>query len=107
VVAIASGASDSVLEAVNLCAPHGIVLCIAIFPEPIPLDATALVYREAEVRASFTYTPDDFRGVLELLASRTLALDRFVTRTGKLEDAADLFAGMDRNMDYVKVMLIP
>jgi 2-desacetyl-2-hydroxyethyl bacteriochlorophyllide A dehydrogenase len=107
VVAVASGASASMLEAVGLCAPHGRIVCIAIFPEPIPLDATALVYREAEIRASFTYTAEDFRGVLDLVEAGALELERFVTRTGVLEEAPGLFARMDDGMDYMKVLLHP
>jgi 2-desacetyl-2-hydroxyethyl bacteriochlorophyllide A dehydrogenase len=104
VVLVASGAADSMLEAVQLCAPHGRIVCIAIFPEAIPLDATALVYREAEIRASFTYTPDDFRGVIALLDSGSLELGRFVTRTASLDEAAELFMRMDDGMDYIKVL---
>jgi L-iditol 2-dehydrogenase len=104
VVAIASGAPSSLLEAVELCRPNGVIVLISIYSEPILADATRMVLREVEVRASLTYTPKDFREATRLINSRGIDLRPFITRRVPLDQAASIFREMDDGLDYIKVM---
>jgi threonine dehydrogenase-like Zn-dependent dehydrogenase len=104
VVAVASGARSSLLEAVELARPGGVIVVISIFPENIPVDATRMVYREVDVRASLTYTPKDFREATRLVNTRMLDLRPYVTRRVGLEQAVTTFREMDSGLDYIKVM---
>jgi threonine dehydrogenase-like Zn-dependent dehydrogenase len=64
-----------------------------------------MVLREAQVRASLTYTATDFREATRLVNSRGVDLRSFVTRRVGLEQVPDAFREMDGGLDYVKVMI--
>ena|SRR5579859_2558680 len=103
-VAVTSGATQSLVDALNLCSPRGVVVLIAIYPEHIPFDGTRAVYREAEVRPSFCYTRDDFAGMTELINRGLFDLKPFITRRVPLEHAPELFQAIEGGLDHVKVI---
>jgi 2-desacetyl-2-hydroxyethyl bacteriochlorophyllide A dehydrogenase len=105
VVAVASGAHDSLLEAARLLRPQGVVALVSLFPEHVPVDGTAMVLREVQVRASLTYTATDFREATRLVNGRGVDLRPFVTRRIGLEQVPEAFREMDGGLDYVKVMI--
>ena len=105
VVAVASGAPTSLIEAARLCRPQGVVMLVSIYPEPVPVDGTAMVLREIQVRSSLTYTATDFREATRLVNTRTVDLRSFVTRRVSLEQAPAAFREMDGGLDYVKVLI--
>jgi 2-desacetyl-2-hydroxyethyl bacteriochlorophyllide A dehydrogenase len=105
VVAVASGARDALLEAARLCRPQGVIALVSLFPEHVPLDGTAMVLREVQVRSSLTYTAADFRESTRLVNTRGVDLRPFITRRVGLEEAPAAFREMDAGLDYVKVMI--
>lgn len=104
VVVVTSGAQDSLLQAVELCRPQGVVVVIAIYPEPVLLDPTRVVYREAQIRGSFTYTRRDFLEATRLVNEGIVDVKPLITHRVGLTDAPRMFQEMDAGLDHMKVM---
>jgi threonine dehydrogenase-like Zn-dependent dehydrogenase len=58
-----------------------------------------------ELRASLTYSPDDFRLTAQMISDRSLDAEAFITQQYALDNAADAFSDIAGGMDHVKVIL--
>ena len=105
VVFVTSPNDSGLMDAVQLARPGGRVVQVAIYGRQIPFDATQAVLREVEVRASLTYSPDDFRLTAEMISDRSLDAGAFITHRYGLDRAADAFSDIADGMDHVKVIL--
>jgi L-iditol 2-dehydrogenase len=106
VVLLTSPNPDGLTNAVALARPGGVVVQVAIYGEAIEIDATQAVLKEVEMRASLTYSPDDFRLTTELIRDGHLAAERFITRRYSMWNAPQAFDDIAAGLDHVKVMLI-
>jgi (R,R)-butanediol dehydrogenase/meso-butanediol dehydrogenase/diacetyl reductase len=105
VVLVTSPNDSGLIDAVELARPGGRVVQVAIYGRQIPFDATRAVLREVEVRASLTYSPDDFRLTSELIRDGSIDAGAFITHRYALDDAGQAFSDIAQGMDHVKVIL--
>jgi L-iditol 2-dehydrogenase len=105
VVFVTSPNDSGLIDAVQLARPGGRVVQVAIYGRRIPLDATQAVLREVEIRASLTYSPDDFRLTAEMISEGSLDAGAFITHRYALDRAGDAFSDIAEGMDHVKVIL--
>jgi 2-desacetyl-2-hydroxyethyl bacteriochlorophyllide A dehydrogenase len=105
VVFVTSPNDSGLIDAVQLARPGGRVVQVAIYGREIPFDATQAVLREVEVRASLTYSPDDFRLTAQMISDGTLDAEAFITHRYALDDAAVAFSDIASGLDHVKVIL--
>ncbi len=61
--------------------------------------------REVELRASLTYSPDDFRLTARMISEKSLDAGAFITHRYALDRARDAFSDIAEGMDHVKVIL--
>jgi len=74
----------------------------------VEISQIALIAKEAQIRASFSYRPADFTDALDLIASGAMPADRLITAVEPLERAADMFDELRRpGSPQVKVILRP
>ena len=94
--------------AVQLVAAEGTVVLVGALDEPVEISQIALIAKEAQIRASFSYRPADFTDALDLIASGAMPADRLITAVEPLERAADMFDELRRpGSPQVKVILRP
>jgi L-iditol 2-dehydrogenase len=105
VVFVTSPNDSGLIDAVQLARPGGRIVQVAIYGRRIPFDATQAVLREVELRASLTYSPDDFRLTAQMVSDGSLAAGAFITHRYGIEDAAAAFSDIASGMDHVKVIL--
>lgn len=105
VVFVTSPNADGLTQAISLARPGGRVVQVAIYGQSIPIDATQAVLREVEIRASLTYTPDDFRLTTEMIRDGLLDTQSFITQRYSIWDAKTAFSDIAGGMNHVKVML--
>ncbi len=97
--------ANGLTDAIALARPGGRIVQVAIYGAPVPIDATQAVLREVEVRASLTYSPDDFRLTTEMIRRGVLDAQAFITQRYSIWDAGAAFADIAGGMSHVKVML--
>jgi 2-desacetyl-2-hydroxyethyl bacteriochlorophyllide A dehydrogenase len=101
----ATGATTMVQRAAELVRPRGTVVVIALYPQPVRLDATLVVQRELVLRGTAMVTPDDFRDALVLLDSGAVRAAPLITHRRRLDQIVDAFeAQLDRE-SAVKVLI--
>jgi L-iditol 2-dehydrogenase len=105
VVFVTSPNPEGITDAINLARPGGRIVQVAIYGRPLPIDATQAVLREVEIRATLTYSPDDFRLTTEMIRDGHLDAHSFITHRYSIWDAPAAFSDIAGGMDHVKVML--
>jgi L-iditol 2-dehydrogenase len=105
VVFVTSPNDDGITDAIGLARPGGRVVQVAIYGRPVPVDATQAVLREVELRATLTYSPDDFRLTTAMIRDGQLDAQAFITQRYPMWDADSAFEDIAGGMNHVKVML--
>jgi threonine dehydrogenase-like Zn-dependent dehydrogenase len=105
VVFVTSPNDDGITDAIALARPGGRVVQVAIYGRPVPVDATQAVLREVELRATLTYSPDDFRLTTAMIRDGQLDAQAFITQRYPMWDADSAFEDIAGGMNHVKVML--
>jgi (R,R)-butanediol dehydrogenase/meso-butanediol dehydrogenase/diacetyl reductase len=94
--------------AIELVRSRGIVVLLGVLEEPVEISQLVLMIKEAQVRASFAYTREDFLDATELLAAGRLPADRLITGMAPLEHAQAMFERLeDPGTKDVKILLTP
>jgi (R,R)-butanediol dehydrogenase/meso-butanediol dehydrogenase/diacetyl reductase len=94
--------------AIELVAPSGRVGLMGMLEEPVEISQLLLMLKEAQLRASFAYRPQNFTEAVELIAAGKVPADDLVTGREPLERAAELFAELTSpGTEHVKVLLTP
>lgn len=94
--------------AAELVRSRGIIVLLGILEEPVEISQLVLMIKEAQMRASFCYRPDEFREAVELLAAEKLPADRLITGKAPLEDAQAMFERLeDPATQDLKILLRP
>jgi L-iditol 2-dehydrogenase len=106
-VIIASGHPTCLAEALTLVRPGGRIVVLPMFPGPLTVDLNPVVLKEAIVRGSTIYTPDDFRAAARLVNTRELDVRPFITETAPLDESPALLAAVDRGRDHLKMQIDP
>ncbi len=94
--------------AVELVRSRGIVVLLGVLEEPIELSQLVLLIKEAQLRASFAYTPEEFDEAIRLLVAGKLPADRLITDTVELERAQEMFERLTNPATSdIKILLSP
>jgi len=94
--------------AAELVRSKGIVVLLGVLEEPIEISQLVLIIKEAQMRAAFAYTRDDFDEAVRLLADGKVPADGLITGTAPLERAQEMFERLESPAtDDVKILLSP
>jgi (R,R)-butanediol dehydrogenase / meso-butanediol dehydrogenase / diacetyl reductase len=94
--------------AIELVAPRGRIVLLGALEEASSITTLVLLVKEAEMRSSFAYKPDEFQHALELLRNGHVPADDLLTGSFPLEEADALFAELLRpETEHLKVLLRP
>lgn len=105
VVIVTASVPQVLLEAIGMVRPGGTVVQVALHDEPIRFDATAAVMKEVAVLSTLTYSSEDFRIALGLVARNVVSAERFVTHTYHYTEADKAFADIANGLEHMKVLL--
>ncbi|MEX0993389.1 MAG: alcohol dehydrogenase catalytic domain-containing protein [Solirubrobacterales bacterium] len=94
--------------AIELVRSCGIVVLLGVLEEPIEISQLVLMIKEAQVRASFAYTRENFDEAVALLAEARLPASELITDTAPLEQAQAMFERLeDPSTQDIKILLAP
>jgi (R,R)-butanediol dehydrogenase/meso-butanediol dehydrogenase/diacetyl reductase len=94
--------------ATELVRSRGIVVLLGVLEEPVEISQLVLMVKEAQMRASFAYTREDFEQAAQLLAAGALPADALITRTAPLEHAQEMFERLESPAtEDLKILLSP
>ena len=100
----AVGSSECRANSVRSLAPGGTAVWIGLSGGMAEIDGTAVVRREVEIKGSYAYDFDDFRGALSMLASKSFPVDRVVSRSALAEGQSVFEELAKRNTSLMKVV---
>jgi 2-desacetyl-2-hydroxyethyl bacteriochlorophyllide A dehydrogenase len=106
IVFLTVGVPVLVQEALKMVAIEGKIVFVALFDEPIQLDANDITQKHLTLRGSSMYNRHDIRTAVGLISSGEVTADAMVTHVLPLEEARrgfDLAATKDE--DAIKVVL--
>jgi (R,R)-butanediol dehydrogenase/meso-butanediol dehydrogenase/diacetyl reductase len=87
---------------------RGIIVLMGVLEEPVEISQLVLIVKEAQMRAAFAYTRDDFEEAVHLLAAGALPADDLITGTAPLERAQEMFDRLESpQTEDVKILLSP
>ena len=89
-----AGSGSAAALAIELVAPLGRVVVVGIAPEPFALDPLPVVFKEVDIRGSFTYRRSDFDEAIELLAAKRIPSDALISGVAALEEAEEMFQAL-------------
>jgi len=94
--------------ATELVRSRGIVVLLGVLEEPVTISQLVLMIKEAQMRASFAYTRQDFEDAAGLLAEGRVPADDLITATAPLERAQEMFERLESPATAdVKILLTP
>jgi 2-desacetyl-2-hydroxyethyl bacteriochlorophyllide A dehydrogenase len=113
VVVEAAGTPDSLARAVDLVAPHGIVVSVGVYLGKVELDWMTLFHREARVLPSLGYCRGDdgrreMADAAAMLADDPTIAQTIITHRYPLHDADEAFRVMrDKTSGAIRVVIEP
>lgn len=104
---VAVGVPAVVNQAIAAVKRRGEVVLIGLFHEPISIqDSFAIISAERVLRGSQTYTPEDVRRALDLIASGQVDVKTMITHQLPIDEAQHAFEMVDKRLeDCIKVIL--
>ena len=100
----AVGSSECRANSVRSLAPGGTAVWIGLSGGTAEIDGTAVVRREVEIKGSYAYDFDDFRGALSMLADKRFPVENVVSRSS-LADGQSIFETLaSPNTSLMKVV---
>lgn len=72
---------------------------------PVPIDYYSAVVFQKRLQGSKGHVPDDFRGVIAALKSKTLNLEKYISRSIKLEKLQETYERINSVGDDIKVLI--
>ncbi len=100
-----SGSSEGILAATGYAALRGLVVVVAIFPEPKPVALFDLFWKELELRGARVYEPEDFEAAIELIAAGTLELEPLITAVEPLQRVPAVFDELSAGRPAMKILV--
>ena len=94
--------------AIELVRSCGIVALLGVLGEPVEISQLTMIIKEAQLRASFAYTQENFREAIEILAAGKLPADRLITHKAPLDQAQEMFERLENPAtEEIKILLYP
>jgi (R,R)-butanediol dehydrogenase/meso-butanediol dehydrogenase/diacetyl reductase len=100
-----SGSAAGALAMTELACLRGRVVVVAIYPQPQPVRLFDLFWKELQLRGARVYEPDDYERAIALVASRSLPLERLISRVEPLERLPAVFAELSTSPGDVKILV--
>jgi (R,R)-butanediol dehydrogenase/meso-butanediol dehydrogenase/diacetyl reductase len=77
-------------------------------PEGLTIPATAIVFKEAEIRGALVYWRTEFAEAIEMLADGRVPADALISDVVGLDRAEEMFQALTApDSDRIKVLLAP
>jgi threonine dehydrogenase-like Zn-dependent dehydrogenase len=92
----AVGVSGSLADALEATAPGGTVCLVGMGQPRIELDAYAVSTAERALVGSFTYSADDFRAAVDVVAGAADTVDTLISRVVPLREGPAAFSALAR-----------
>lgn len=89
----------------ELLRTRGLIVAVAIFGQPPPVDLFRFFWRELRLRGVRVYEAEDFERAIDLAASGNLPLDRLITSIRPLDGLKASFEDMERGGEVMKILL--
>jgi 2-desacetyl-2-hydroxyethyl bacteriochlorophyllide A dehydrogenase len=103
-----AGTSAAAVLALELVAPLGRVILVGIALDGLTLPATAIVFKEAEIRGALIYRRTEFAEAIAMLADGRVPADALISDVVGLEHAEEMFQALTApENDRIKVLLAP
>jgi threonine dehydrogenase-like Zn-dependent dehydrogenase len=100
-----SGSAAGALAMTQIASVRGRIVVVAIYPEPQPVRLFDFFWKELQLRGARVYEPADYERAIELLAQKTLPLERLISSVEPLERLPALFAELTRSPSGVKILV--
>ena len=100
-----SGAPAAALAMTQLAAIRGRIVVVAIYPDPQPVRLFDFFWKELQLCGARVYEPADYERAIELIAARTLPLERLISRVELLERLPAVFEELVRGTGDIKVLV--
>ena len=100
-----SGSTAGAKVMTGLVRTRGLIVVVAIFGEPPPIDLFRFFWREIRMRGVRVYEPEDFDRAIALAASGRLPLDKIITNIRPLESLKAGFEDMEQGGAAMKILL--
>jgi (R,R)-butanediol dehydrogenase / meso-butanediol dehydrogenase / diacetyl reductase len=103
-----AGTSAAATLALDLVAPLGRVILVGIAMEGLALPATAIVFKEAEIRGALIYRRTEFAEAIRMLADGGIPADALISDVVGLERTEEMFQALGAPGNArIKVLLAP
>lgn len=99
----AAGIGAAILTAVPALAPQGKVVVVGIHEQSMEINPTSLLFGEAQIVGSLTYSDDDYRRVIEGMARGEVSAEGWVDHA-PLDDLASVYEAL-RKGERMKVLI--
>lgn len=107
VVLECSGAGVLLRASLAVVRHGGTVVMLALYSEPVRLNASAVMQKGLRLLGSLAYTPGDFASALKLLGSGAVRVEPLISHRVPLGEITEAFRTQLRADEAVKVMLAP
>lgn len=97
-----SGTAPGVAAMTAVPNARGRIVMVAIHPQPKPVDLFRFFWSEIEMIGVRLYEPEDFDEAIGLIAAGRLPLDTLITGVSPIEEAQEVFEGIDANPEGIK-----
>jgi (R,R)-butanediol dehydrogenase / meso-butanediol dehydrogenase / diacetyl reductase len=103
-----AGTSAAANLALELVGPLGRVILVGIAPDGLTIPATAIVFKEAEIRGALVYRRTEFAEAIAMLADGRVPADALISDVVGLDRAEEMFQALTApGNDRIKVLLAP
>jgi 2-desacetyl-2-hydroxyethyl bacteriochlorophyllide A dehydrogenase len=103
-----AGTSAAANLALELVGPLGRVILVGIAPDGLTIPATAIVFKEAEIRGALVYRRTEFAEAIAMLADGRVPADALISVVVGLDRAEEMFQALTApGNDRIKVLLAP
>lgn len=79
-------------------------MIVGIFAEPALMDLRRILWREIRVYGARNYAPQDFEAAIQMVASKTLPLDRLISDIRSLDQLQSTFEEIQKGANFMKVL---
>lgn len=102
-----SGVSALASAALEQVRSGGTIVVLALYDDPVTLNATALVQKEIRLQGSIAYTGEDFADAVELLRAGKAQSSPLITQRAPLDDVGEAFEVQLQKHRSLKVVVVP
>ena len=105
----ATGIQSTMDTALTVVKPGGVVFNVAIHEKPLLINPNSFSFIEVKLMGGICYTNEDFKDVLEILASGKIRAEDMITSIVPLEKAVEggFLELINNKAEHVKILIQP